>query len=456
MKALFTIFIFFATGATALGPQTDLRKLDPGKAADRATLLEIVQRSSDGNRIQAAKILAKAGYMNDLLSILTITTSYNAMGAIAQTRDVRTIPVFEDRIRRDPDNRYLVGSVAYVHSPKASPILVDMLKRHPDSKLPRKQDIVGCILNAIVFNSCQDAIPILRERFAACGSSSKAQRKSDYGLTLLTLGDPVGVSWLSKKLHADIESKQLSSWIADRLCTICDLMSPRCNIVKIQDESIMTPLLRELVRGASSAKCPFARECRRVLRFLTRHDFPVGDAAWDKWYSGHAEKHPIYTTPLDRAAKLCIDTLRKSMAETAKKNQGLKWMEYFLGQPQIGFGAHNDFLWKLESHPEKHVFTRHAFTVMQERPPAREKRKGLGLMFTIVLTSRLHEPNHLVFKREFDSINLTVCLSSPMEDDDTKKVLSQLAERACAVLSEYEKHYQRMKDAEQKNLPDKK
>ncbi len=70
------------------------------------------------------------------------------------------------------------------------------------------------------------------------------------------------------------------------------------------------PLLHELVRGASSAECPFARECCRVLRVLTRHDFPVGDAAWRKWYSDHADKHPIYTTPLDRAVKLCIDTFR--------------------------------------------------------------------------------------------------------------------------------------------------
>lgn len=450
MKTVFTLIIAFATVATALGAEADLQKLEPEEPKDRAALFSIVKRSSNGKSNRAAKILAEAGLMEELLKILRTTTSYNTMQAIAQTRDERTIPVFESRLRNDPHNRYLVGSLAYVQNPKASPILVALLKQHADAKRPSDQDMVGCLLNAILLNRCQDAIPILRERFEGCGIASQADRKSNFALTLLSLGDPIGTSWLSKRLHEDIESRVVHSWTVDRLATICDWMPPRHDIVTIQDEAIMMPLLHELVRGASSAECPFARECCRVLRVLTRHDFPVGDAAWRKWYSDHADKHPIYTTPLNRAVKLCIYTFRNGLAGAADKSERLKWMDYFLGQPRNGFGSHNNFLWELESHPELH-----ATALLQERPPPLEERKELGLSFTIAMTSRLREPAHQIFRQDFSSINITASLASPVRDEITKNELITLAKQACGILSEYETFCQKAKDAKPGAPPDK-
>ena len=433
MQTAFTAVTALAIVTSAIGAEPGPQTLDPRKPEDHAALVEMVKRPTNGKSNQAAKRLAETGHMEELLRILSSTTSYNTMQAIAQTRDERTIPVFELRLRREPNNRYLVGSLAYVQNPKASTILIDLLKRHSDSERPSDQDIVGCLLNAIVFNRCQDAIPFLRQRFAACGTTSQANRKSSYALTLLSLGDPVGLPWLNRRLGEDIESKVVHSWTADRLATICDWMPPRHDIVTIQDESIMAPLLHELVRGASSADCPFARECCRVLRVLTRRDFPVGDAAWRKWYSDHADKQPIYTTPLDRAAKLCMDTFRKGLAEAAERNERLKWMDHFLGQPRSGFGSHNNFLWKLESHPE-----RHAGALLQERLPPPKKREEVGLAFTIAMTSRMGESAHQIFRKDFGSVNITVSLASRVGDERTKKDLIEIAEQASAVLSEYE------------------
>jgi len=443
MRVALVILIALAAANTAPGVEADLQRLDPKKAEDRAVLLDIVRGSSNGESNQAARVLARAGYMGELLKILKTTPSYNTMQAIAQTQDERTIAIFEARLRADPENRYLIGSLTYVRSPKASPILVDLLERHRDSERPNDQDIVGCILNSMVFNRCQDAIPLLRERFASCAASSQADRKSDYALTLLSLGDSVGIPWLSQRLRADIEQKAGHSWTADRLATLCDWMAPRSDIVEVQDESIAAPLLPALVCGASSPGCPFARECVRVLRVLTRHDFAVGDVAWQEWYSTHVNKHPIYSAPLDRVAMLCADDFRERLADAARTDGTLKWMDHFLGQPQNGFGAHNDFLWKLESHPESY-----AIPMLQETPPLRGERETLGLVFVVALTSRLQEPAGKLFRKDFTSINVSVCLGSHVEYEGTKQLLVRLAAQACEVLSVYERHHHKAEDAE--------
>lgn len=205
----------------------------------------------------------------------------------------------------------------------------------------------------------------------------------------------------------------------------------------------MTPLLSDLVRGASSEECPFARECCRALRVLTRHDFPLGDPAWQEWYAAHAHKHPIYTTQLDRAAKLCVDTFRRELAQAGKTNDRLKWIDHFLGQPRNGFGAHNSFLWKLESHPEQH-----ALALLPDRPTSPDERKKLGLLFTVALTSRWDEPDPVIFRKDFHSINVTVCLSSLVGDEGAKRRLVEIADRASGILSDYETFYQKAKGGE--------
>jgi hypothetical protein len=118
-------------------------------------------------------------------------------------------------------------------------------------------------------------------------------------------------------------------------------------------------------------------------------------------------------------------------------------MDYFLGQPRNGFGSHNNFLWELESHPELHVL---AF--QQERPPPLEERKELVLSFTIAMTSRLREPAHQIFRKDFSSINITASLASPVRDERTKNKLITLGKQACVILSEYETFCQKARDSE--------
>lgn len=410
-------------------------KLDPANAKDRAVLFDLVKQSSNGKSNRSAKILADAGYMDDLLEILKTTTSYNTMQAIAGTRDERTIAIFEARLRHDPGNRYLVGALAYVQSPKAAPILVQLLQRHPDAENPDEMDIVGCILNALVFNRCQDAIPLLRERFTACKPSPGNDRKANYALTLLALGDPVGVSWLSNKLKEARTGNVAYSWTAERLDTLCGWMRRDINIVKIQDENIAAPLLPELVHAAATKQCSFSEESRQILSMLTRHDFAVGDPKWQQWYANQKDNHPIYSTPLDRTAQLCAATFRADLASAGKKHTQLKWMHSFLGKAQNGYGSHNDFLWKLESRPELHAAV---FAPENKGLQSFEKRKELGITFTVALTSRTHVPAQPIFVREFPALNITVFLISPTKDDDVKKRLRQLAEQACVPLADYQ------------------
>ena len=444
MRRIVTIMLCIASTAVVLADETDLKQLDPKEQQDRNVLIQIVKRSTNGKSNRAAKILAQAGYMDDLLDILRTTTSYNTMGAIAQTRNERTIPIFEDRLRKTPNNRYLIGSLAYVQNRKASPVLMLLLKMHSDGDRPNDQDTVGCILNAMIFNKCQAAIPLLRQRFAACDASTSAlkNRKSYYACVLVALGDPTGIQWLVAQLRADIDSQRDSSWAADKLATICDWMPPKSDLVNIQDEGIMEDLLPALTTGASIRGHFLARDCRRVLRVLTRHDFAAGDIAWQKWYEEHRNEHPVYTKPLDRAVLLCMNNFKRNLAEVAKKNERVKRMGYFLGDPQNGCGGHNDFLWKLESHPEKH-----SLRILEFPYRGVKERKTLGILFQACLGSRAPSPD-LVFKKEFAKINVIVQLCLRTMDEETKGAVIDCAKRACEVLSTYEESYEKTKHAE--------
>ena len=207
----------------------------------------------------------------------------------------------------------------------------------------------------------------------------------------------------------------------------------------------MTSLLPVLVRGASSPGCPFARECVRVLRVLTRHEFPVGDTAWRDWYQEHAARHPIYSTPLDRAAQLCVLTFRRRIAEKAKTDERVKWVDHFLGQPQNGWGSHNSFLWELRGRPGDMAL----LAVPMENIPPREKLQDYGFSFTVALTSRLKEPENLLMRQDLNAINLTVCLASPSEEKHIRESLIPMAKEACLILAEYEPFYKAGKDGEQ-------
>lgn len=457
MKIIPVILLIAVATASTAADKIDLSKLDPRKEDDRNTLLEVVKQTSNGRSKRAAMILAEAGFVDELLDILRTTSSWNTMNAIGQTCDERTIPIFEARLRAEPGNRYLVNALGYVQSPRATPMLVELLKRHPDGNAPRDQDIVGFILHALILSRCQQSVPILRERFAACRAAS---RKSYYAVALLSLGDPTGVPWIREAIRNAIASKEHLSWSAYKLANICEWMGPSFNIVTIEDESIMAGLLPELVRGASSKRSRLAEDSRRVLRILTRHDFHEGSAEWQEWYAEHADKHPIYTKSLDRAVKLCMDTFKRNLAEAAKRDERVKWMNYFAGQSELqnGYGAHNDFLWRLVSRPEegcKPLFLgqpedrpeEHSLHIDELPFRGREAEKALGILVQACLSSRAPTPDHLVFKKEFKGINITVQLGLYTTDEKAKSMIIDCVERTCEILSAYEKFYRTGKDA---------
>ena len=476
MKIIPVILLIAVATASTAADKIDLSKLDPRKEHDRNTLLEVVRQTSNGRSNRAAKMLAEAGYLDELLDILRTTSSSNTMNAIGQTRDERTIPIFEARLRAEPGNRYLVNSLGNVQSPRATPILVELLKRHPDGNAPCDQDIVGFILGALILSRCQQSVPILRERLAACRAAHHLEgnqdthpiterwalraRKSYYAVALLSLGDPTGVPWIREEIRNAIASKQHLSWSAFKLANICEWMGPSFNIVTIEDESIMAGLLPELVRGVSSKVSRLAPDSRRILRILTRHDFHEGSARWQEWYAEHADRHPIYTKSLDRAVKLCMDTFKRNLAEAAKRDERVKWMNYFAGQSELqnGYGAHNDFLWRLESRPEEgsnplflgqpeYHPEEHSLHIDELPFRGREAEKALGILVQACLSSRAPTPDHLVFKKEFKGINITVQLGLYTTDEKAKSIIIDCVERTCEILSAYQEFYRTGKDA---------
>jgi hypothetical protein len=88
----------------------------------------------------------------------------------------------------------------------------------------------------------------------------------------------------------------------------------------------------------------------------------------------------------------------------------------------------------------------HAIAVRQNGSPPPPARKELGLLFVVALTSRLQEPENVLFRRDFRGINISVCLASPTAREDTKQILVRLAEQACEVLSLYERFEQQARD----------
>jgi hypothetical protein len=349
MKTTLTMFLITCVLSIAATEEPDLSALEPHKKGDRAALVQIVEtasRPSNSKSKKAAKILADAGYISELLDILQATDNYLVMTAIAETRNEKTLPVFEARLRNEPDNLFLIGSLAYIQNAKAAPILISLLKTHPDSDHSTYDDSVAGILNALMFNRCQDAIPLLRERFRTM-KDSQADRKSYYAVVLLSLSDATGIPFLKSQIANN------NSFVLDKLATLCDFMRPAEGIVSIKDLNIFKELLPELIRTTGNSNYFVKRDSARILLYLTRHDYGEDSAKWEAWFSQHKDKHPIYTADLDATARKCLTQFRNNLEEASQSYSIIREVAYFLPKaPENGYGSHNSYLWRLESHPE--------------------------------------------------------------------------------------------------------
>jgi hypothetical protein len=219
----------------------------------------------------------------------------------------------------------------------------------------------------------------------------------------------------------------------DRLVTILQWSSSGSEIVRIHDEGVLAPLIPALVSGASS-DCRFSAQCTNILRILTRHDFPAGSSDWQKWYQDHGLRHPVYSQPLDRAAKLCADSFRKSLEETAKTDLKVARVNRFVGRPRSGTSFRNTYLWKLESRPEEPV----GLPRFADDLPPRDRLKELGICFVVGHTSRLEQPERLLWRQDYKKLNVTVWLASPTEDEYIQDALIEIAKEACKVVSDYD------------------
>jgi hypothetical protein len=385
-------------------------ELDPARPEDRQQLIKVVREtecndpSSDSGN-QAATLLLKAGYSQQLLEILAETSGYCVMGTIAQTLRETSLPVFEKRLSREPSNQHLIGALSNVQSKQAGPILIKALKMHSNLEL------IGPILHAVLSNKIEEALPTIKQRFADTPPTQEAL-KTEYALALLGLGDPESVSWLNSQLREETAS---GARTADGLVFLATTKPP---FEFLADEGVLAPLLPNL------AQCVSVRNsrdrCARILEVLTRHTLPAHGADWSQWLALHQNKHPIYSKPLDKAVNKALVRFRTSLQESGQSNPALQEEMGFLQRPS---NSGKNFLWRFEVNPEMNAGW------------DRKRGGAFGLLFGVAMSSRLDEPKDVLFLKSLDSLNLTVILSSP--NKESKEELIKAAEAAFESLQEY-------------------
>lgn|GEM_PF-4414188 len=454
------IILFGAVIPSVRGGDEWVLELDPTKDADRARLFQALRTGSSGEKNLSAEKLAKAGYIDDLIEILKVTSDYNTMQAIAQTGDERVIPVFESRLKADPKNRYLVGSLTFVRSEKAAPILIKILKDNPDGDKPKRHDLVGSALRALMWNKAHDAIPLLRERFSAIslpapefdkkesvssrGRRYLAKRKTMYAQVLSSLRDTSGIPYLKEEMRNELRAGRRMSGAFESMES---LMMDLDRIIPIEDESIFEELLPELIEGLGRRELYIKRAATKVLGRLTRLDFADDQSKWRNWYKANNKKHPIYSRPLDRAAKRCLAHFLAGVRNPPETSETLRAMAWFA---RFGFG--NGFSrdgrgdWKLDIDPTRlHLPLPSVFRDEKDfkMPPhvPRDKLKDFKLFFEASLSEKASEPENLIFRQELESIRIVVTLAFSTPDGEAKNQLIKLAKEACSSLFEYQKQY---------------
>lgn len=439
------IILFGAIAPSARGGDEWVLQLDAGKDTDRARLLQALRTGTGGEKNLSAKKLAKSGYIDELIEILKVTSDYNAIGAIAQTRDERLIPVFESRLKADPKNRYLVGSLAYVRSQNAAPILIKILKDNSDGDKPRMHDLVACTLNALMWNDAQEAIPLLRKRFVSIpvpefdGQKPEfsqdrwylAKRKTMYAKVLSSLGDTSGIPYLKEEMRNELRAGRGMSGAFESMESLIHLD----RIIPIQDESIFEELLPELIEGVGCRDIYIKRQATSVLGRLTRLDFADDQLKWRNWYKANGKKHPIYSKALDRAAKRCAEHFLAGVRNPPETSETLRAMAGFARYDSLPRNCRG--AWKIEIDPTRlHLIA---------LPVPGDNLKDFKLFFEASLSEKASKPADLVFRQELESIRIVVTLAFSTPDEQAKNQLIKLAKEACNSLFEYEKQYGKRK-----------
>lgn len=378
---------------------------------DPQRLLQIVREtecndvSSDAGN-QAAAVLAKGGYSNQLLEILATTSGYCVMGTIAQTLREASLPVFEKRLRAEPDNKFLLGALSNIQSSAAGPLLLKVLQAHSEI------ESIAPILHALVANRVGEAVPVVKRRFEST-SSDLELLKTEYALAIIGLGDSSGVSWLQSKIEGRTDSAFRTAeglaWLA----------GSQPSFALLADETQLAPLLQGLAKCVSSTT--FGDVCARTLEVLTRHKLPARGDEWSNWIAANRNRHPIYSKPLDNAVRDALATFRESLDVAGQKDPAVGDTAGFLREPTKG----GEFLWRYDVNPALSA--------------SWKLKHGLGfdLLCGVALSSEVRVPNNLLFRKELTNLNLTVMVASSKKDKaDT---LIQAANSAAEKLEEYAK-----------------
>jgi len=371
----------------------EIAGLDPANQEDRARLVAIVEDGS-ADRYRAARKLVKAGHVEPLLDLLKTTGTYNAMQVVCATVGERSVPVMEERLARDPDNAYLVGSLAPLSDPRVTRLALRALgsgnrrtARAAAHKLIFAADVDG--LNAE-----------LRRRFEVAMNETV---RAKLAMCLLRRGDATPIPWIRENLADALDE------LAFVACA--NLEFP------FEDASVVAPLLPDLIGLLGTRE---TQDAHRTLVRLTRHEFGKTREAWQVWYDRHKDRPLVYTKALHERIKKCAEAFRDAVHEL-----GHRWCRTNPG-PRDG-GPH---LWCVANPKEVSIYPGMKW---EDGTPVKRPRFQIQLCLSLQTNASKMPDTQLELK--FDELNVVARLriGEGATPEDRKAVISA-ARKACEAL----------------------
>ena len=398
-----------ALAAPLLAGEDEIAGLDPSRDEDRARLIALVEEGA-GAEYRAARKLAKAGHVEPLLELLKTTDVFNAMQAITATVGARSVPVMQERLARDPDNAYLVGSLAPRTDPRVTKLALRALGSH-------ERLTARAAAHMLIWAVDVDGLLAeLRRRFEA---ATHEKSRAKLAMCLIRRGDTTPAHWMRERLRdGSREVLEALVFVAN-----ANMTHP------FEDASILAPLLPDLIALLGSERPQAARDARRLLVRLTRLDLGETEKPWRLWYDRNNDRPRIYTRALDDAIRSCAEAFRDAVHARDRNH----WCSTDSGTRD----GRDAYVWRVTNPPALAVSTSMGLK-WEDGTPVEQPRFPIGLYFALQTNAEKLPDQQLEVR--FDRINVVVRLRlSKGGKEEERKAVIAAARKACEGLARYEK-----------------
>lgn len=371
----------------------EIAGLDPAKQEDRARLVAIVEDGSS-DRYRAARKLVKAGHFEPLLDLLKTTDTYNAMQVVCATVGERSVPVMEERLARDPDNAYLVGSLAPLSDPRVTRLALRAL-----GSSNRRAAQAGA--HKLIFAIDVDGLLAeLRRRFEAATNGTLREKLA---MCLLRRGDATPIPWIRENL-------------ADSIGELAFVAGANREF-PFEDAAVVAPLLPDLIGLLGTRD---TQDAHRTLVSLTRHQFGKTKEPWQVWYDRHKDRPLVYTKALHQRIKKCAEAFRDAVHE-----MGHRWCSTDRG-PRDG----GPYLWCVANPFGVSIVSGMKW---KDGAPVKQPRFQIQLCFSLQTNSSKSPGAQLELR--FDRLNVVARLRiGAGATPEDRKALIAAARTACEAL----------------------